>query len=235
MDAYTSQSSGVFLSNDAPVLIAGDSDTALRRAATTVEALGSRIGARVRLETAAERFRIQARASVLWVELERDGGAAMDDLLEQVSSDVANRKCTAVVAAPRDMVDLIFAKAAGHGVELVVEGTEADRVAAMAIALSGAHQIAAVRDMASDQSAERLRQLLVGRLEGRVEAFTRRPRELSLTVPRKVAMAPARSSSTSATTAPRSIGSSVSRKAPPETGGMSATSSPSRSACSGTT
>ena len=178
MDAYTSQSSGEFLSNDAPVLIAGDSDAALRRAAATVEASGSRIGATLRLETAAERFRIQPRASVLWVELERDGGAAMDELLEQVSDDVARRKCTAVVAAPREMVDLVFAKAAGHGVELVVDGSEADRIAAMALALSGADRIDVVRDIASDQSADRLRQLSdeVSRIASTLARLSTEPR-----------------------------------------------------------
>ena len=178
MDAYTSQSSGEFLSNDAPVLIAGDSDAALRRAAATVEASGSRIGATLRLETAAERFRIQPRASVLWVELERDGGAAMDELLEQVSDDVARRKCTAVVAAPREMVDLVFAKAAGHGVELVVDGSEADRVAAMALAMSGADRIDVVRDIASDQSADRLRQLSdeVSRIASTLARLSTEPR-----------------------------------------------------------
>ena len=178
MDAYTSQSSGEFLSNDAPVLIAGDSDAALRRAAATVEASGSRIGATLRLETAAERFRIQPRASVLWVELERDGGAAMDELLEQVSDDVARRKCTAVVAAPREMVDLVFAKVAGHGVELVVDGSEADRVAAMALAMSGADRIDVVRDIASDQSADRLRQLSdeVSRIASTLARLSTEPR-----------------------------------------------------------
>src|SRR5207237_230362 len=42
-------------------------------------------------------------------------------------------------------------------------------------------------------------------------------------------MPPARSSATSATTASSESGSSVTRKEPPETGGISATSSPSRS------
>ena len=41
-----------------------------------------------------------------------------------------------------------------------------------------------------------------------------------------VAIAPAAASATSAITAPGSSGSSVSRNAPPETGGISATSSP---------
>ena len=178
MEAYPSQFSGKFLSNDAPVLIAGDSDVALLRAAATVEASGSRIGATLRLEAAAERFRIQPRTSVLWIELERDGGPAMDDLLEQVSNDVARRKCTAVVAAPRNMVDLVFAKAAGHGVELVIDGSEAERIAAMALALSGADRIETVRDMASDQSAERLRQLSdeVSRIASTLARLSTEPR-----------------------------------------------------------
>jgi len=183
MNLYTSEPSGGLISNDAPVLIAGDSDLALHRAASTVEASGARIGATLRLDAALERFRLQARASVLWVELERDGGAVMDDLLEQISCDVAERKCTAVVAAPRDLVDLVFAKAAGAGVELVVDGSETDRLAALAIAMSGADRVGALGDMASDQSAERLRQLSdeVSRIASTLARLSTEPQGLKST------------------------------------------------------
>ena len=52
-------------------------------------------------------------------------------------------------------------------------------------------------------------------------------------VPEKVAIAPASSLRTSSTTRSSESGSSLSRNAPPETGGISATSSPSASAVSG--
>ena len=57
-----------------------------------------------------------------------------------------------------------------------------------------------------------------------------RPREDNRVVPMKVAIPPACGSLTSRITAAGSSGSSESRNAPPETGGISATSSPSPSA-----
>ena len=45
MDAYTTEPLGDSYFDSAPVLIAGDSDAALQRAARTMEAAGARIGA----------------------------------------------------------------------------------------------------------------------------------------------------------------------------------------------
>lgn len=159
MNAYTSHSSTDSHFGAAPVLIAGDCDAALQRAARTVQAAGARIGATVPLEGAADRISLQASASAVWVELERDGGAAMDRLLDQVSGDVADGRYTAVVVAPGEILDLVFARVAGHGVEIVVDGSDADRAAALAIATSGAHEVNRLSDIASDRNSARLRQL----------------------------------------------------------------------------
>jgi len=159
MDAYASQPSSHSDFGAAPVLIAGDSDASLQRGARTVAAIGARIGATVPLESAADRISLQASASAVWVELERDGGALMDRLLDQVSNDVAEGRYTAVVSARSEILDLVFARIAGHGVELVIDGTDAERAAALAIATSGGHQVEALSDIASDQNNARLRQL----------------------------------------------------------------------------
>jgi hypothetical protein len=81
MNAYTTEPYGDSYSQISPVLIAGDSDAALQRAARTVEAAGARIGAVVPLDSAADRIALQASASAVWIELEQDGGPAMDRLL----------------------------------------------------------------------------------------------------------------------------------------------------------
>ena len=51
---------------------------------------------------------LQASASALWIELERDGGPAMDRLLQQVREDVLDGRCSAVVSGSSDLVDLLF-------------------------------------------------------------------------------------------------------------------------------
>src|SRR5215212_983143 len=82
-----------------PILIAGDSEAALDRAAQTIAASGFRIADRVRLEGAPERIERQAAASAVWVELDGDGGVLMDRLLDLVNRDVADGRYRAVVVA----------------------------------------------------------------------------------------------------------------------------------------
>jgi DNA-binding MarR family transcriptional regulator len=159
MDAYTTGLSQDSYFDAAPVLIAGDSDAAMQRARRTVEAAGLRIAATVPLEQASDRIALQASASALWVELERDGGEVMDRLLQQLDQDTADGRYAAVVAAPAAIVDPLFSHIMSCSVGLVIDGSDADRAAALAVATSGIFKSASLSDVASDQSAERLRQL----------------------------------------------------------------------------
>ena len=142
-----------------PILIAGDSAAALERATRTVAACGLRIAGAVGLEEAPERIERQVAASALWVELGSDRGEPMDRLLDHVNRDVADGRYAAVVAAPAELVDAIAARLTDGGIELVVDGNDADRTAALAVALTDAHRPDRLSDVASDQNATRLRQL----------------------------------------------------------------------------
>ena len=142
-----------------PILIAGDSETALQRATRTVEACGLRVADRVGLEAAPGRIERQAAASALWVELDADHGPLLDRLLDHVNRDVGHGRYPAIVAAPSELIDAISAKLTDSGIELVVDGNEADRAAALAVALTGVGRADRLSDIASDQNATRLRQL----------------------------------------------------------------------------
>ena len=148
-----------------PILIAGDSDDALERAART-EACGHRISDRVRIEVAPERIERQIAASALWVELEADRGAPMDRLLDQVNWEASVGRYRAIVAAPSALIDAIDARLTNSEVAVIVDGDEAERSAALAVALSGAGPADRLSDVASDRNAARLRQLSdeVGRI-----------------------------------------------------------------------
>jgi DNA-binding MarR family transcriptional regulator len=159
MDAISSDYFRGLYSSPAPVLIAGDSAAALDRAERTVGASGLRIGARMLLDEAPERIALQASASALWVELDRDGGPAMDRLLDQVGRDSVEHRYGVVVAAPADLVDPVFTRVADSDVELVIDGNEADRAAALAIAMAASKAEPCLSDVASDQNSARLRQL----------------------------------------------------------------------------
>jgi hypothetical protein len=148
------------------VLIAGDSEAARERAGRTVSASGFRIADRVGLDGAVDRIDRQVSASALWVELDEDGGEAMDALLDRLNADAARGRYSAVVAAGADLVDPVMARLPDHSVQLVIDGSEADRTAALAVALSGADKIDRLSDIATDRNSERLRQLSdeVGRI-----------------------------------------------------------------------
>ena len=142
-----------------PILIAGDSDGALERAARTVAASGLRIADRVTIERAPARLDSQIAASALWIELDADSGAPMDRLLDQVNRDAGAGRYCAIVAAPAQLLDAIDARLTENGIALVVDGDEAERMAALAVALSGTHRAELLSDVGVDQSAARLRQL----------------------------------------------------------------------------
>jgi len=159
MDAITADAFADSYSGPAPILIAGDSDAALHRAVRTVEASGHRIGARLSLGEALDRIGLQASASAIWVELDQDRGELMDRLLDQVRGEADEGRCPAVVSARAEVVDPLVSRLGGSSVELVIDGSDSDRAAALAIALSGAHRAERLSDIASDQNSARLRQL----------------------------------------------------------------------------
>jgi len=150
----------------APVLIVGDSEAARERAACTIAASGLRIADRVAIEHAAKRIDLQVSASALWVELGADGGEAMDTLLSRVNADVGSGRYGAVVSAPRALLDPLAARLTDRSIQIVIDGSDADRAAAMAVAYSGVDDPGRVFDVATDRNSERLRQLSdeVGRI-----------------------------------------------------------------------
>jgi hypothetical protein len=159
MDAHLTDAAKLHYSGPAPALLAATSDAALARAEATLAAAGLRIGARLPLETAAARLEEQAATSAVWLELDCDCGGAMDELLIRLSRDVSDGRYVAIVSAPTELIDIIAARLESSEVQLVIDGNEADRAAALAIATAQIGIPLAVADIASEQSAERLRQL----------------------------------------------------------------------------
>jgi DNA-binding MarR family transcriptional regulator len=141
-----------------PVLVAASSDRALDHAAAAVEAAGFRL-APVTIDEAADRLSIQAAASAVWVEVDSDGGATLDRLLDRIEAEAASGRFPAVVAVPAALIDPIAARLTGRNIDLLVDPTTADRVTALALATAGRDHRARLNDVASEPSAVRLRQL----------------------------------------------------------------------------
>lgn len=159
MDTISTPRADLQYSNNPPILIAATSEAAQRRAVENAEALGWRIAAAIPLEAARERIERQASTAAVWLELDRDGGTAMDKLLNLVSSDVAAGRYAAVVSSTAELLDPVLARVDVSDVELIVDAGEAERAAALMIASSRSGTDYALSDVASDQSAARLRQL----------------------------------------------------------------------------
>jgi DNA-binding MarR family transcriptional regulator len=145
--------------DSSPVLLAASSGSAMRRAEATVVASGLRIGARLAVEDAGARLKQQASASAVWIELDRDGGDQMDELLSQVNHDVSRRFYSAVVSTNAELLDVITAKVDDDAVEVIVEANEFQRSAALALAVGLFGTPNNLSDVSRDRSAERLRQL----------------------------------------------------------------------------
>lgn len=159
MDAISTDASDLQYSDRPPVLLAGSSDGAIARADRTICATGLRVGAKLPLELAQVRIEEQGAATAVWIEIDKDCGGPMDDLLAHVSRDVASGRYAAVVSAPAALLDPIAARLDENAVELIIDGNEAERAAALAIATAQAGRSLCLSDIASDRNADRLRQL----------------------------------------------------------------------------
>src|SRR5689334_16878465 len=98
MDASLTDFPNLAYSNMPPILLAASSEAAMMRAERTINASSLRLGATISIEEAGERLDRQGSAAALWIELDRDCGGPMDELLSRVSSDVAAGRYPAIIS-----------------------------------------------------------------------------------------------------------------------------------------
>ena len=160
MDAYLSNSQNrANLFERPPVLIVADSDAAISRARSTIEMAGLRVADSAGIGDAISRIERQAAASALWVELTEELAEGADRLLDHVASDVSSGRYPAIIAARVDHIDRLGDQVLNGDVDVLIDASEPERSAALALALSGARQAHVVSDVSTDKQAARLRQL----------------------------------------------------------------------------
>ena len=179
MNAYTTEVSyapGAALALP-PILVSGTDQAAIERGARTVEASGMRVADRVLVSVAAERIRNQISLSAVWLELGGDDAPTLDRDLREIGDVVAGRGCGLIIAAPAPMIDLVAATLDFSDAEVVIEGDDAARASALALALARSNSPLRLSDAASDRSAERLRQLSdeVGRIASTLARLSTNP------------------------------------------------------------
>ncbi|MEO8454514.1 MAG: hypothetical protein ABI454_05085 [Sphingomicrobium sp.] len=190
MDALSTDSHDLSNFGRPPILIVASSEAARARAVRTIQATGVRIAADVAIPEARERLERQVSASAVWIELDEDCGGPLDELLTYVDGEVSRGRYAAVVSIASAILDPVIARLEDSAVELIVDADDAQRAAALAIAIITHSMIPRLSDVASDRSAERLRQLSdeVSRI---AETLARLSTDPS-TVPLPVEAAPAR-------------------------------------------
>jgi DNA-binding MarR family transcriptional regulator len=166
MDAYLSNPADLTYSDEPPILITGSSEAAMARAERCVAASGLRIGAKLPIALAGERLAQQGSTRALWIELDQDCGGPLDDLLDAIARDVREERYAAIISTPIEALDAVAARINEAAVEIIVNPSDAERVAALATAVGLLRTPCRANDIAADNNAERLRQLSeeVGRI-----------------------------------------------------------------------
>jgi DNA-binding MarR family transcriptional regulator len=143
-----------------PVLIAASSERGARRAAETIDDAGAPFFS-IPIGQMLSRLDQQTSAAALWLELEDDPGAELDRILERIDAEVGAGRFPAIIAAPQSLIDPIFTRIRHPDIELLVDGTPADRAAALALARwrRNYQNGGVAEDITQEPSAARLRQL----------------------------------------------------------------------------
>jgi len=142
-----------------PLVIAASSAHAMRRAVETAGSAGLRIGAQVGIDEARERLRQQASVAAIWLEIDRDCGESLDELLDDVDEFVRKRRVGAVVSLTSDVVDALGHRLFDGDAQIVIDGDPIERVASLALATAVGRTPERANDVSKDPGAERLRQL----------------------------------------------------------------------------
>jgi len=142
-----------------PALLFGSDARRRARAETALTASGARLVDSLPLDEAVERLDGQPSLGLAWLELgEEDATPALDDLLFRLNALAEDRGTVVIASAPLELVDILAGRLTHRTTEILVEPDNAQRAAALAVALSGALGDVGVKDVGKDNAA-RLRQL----------------------------------------------------------------------------
>jgi hypothetical protein len=159
MDAISTDAADLDYSNPPPMLVVASNDRTMALAERSVAAAGFRVGARLPIEGAAARLDEQISAAGVWVEVDGDCREPLDDLLSTMRRHVGEGRYAAVLSATSELIDPLAALLDVPDIQVLIDPDEADRVAALAIASARRATPLVLKDIASDNNAERLRQL----------------------------------------------------------------------------
>ena len=142
-----------------PALLFGSDRRRRARAEQALRAFNLRLVDSLPLEGAADRLDGQPSLGLAWLELgEEDANAALELALGRLNHMAEDRGTTVIASAPIELLDMVATRLTGRTTEILIDPDDAQRVAALATALSGAAEDRHVGDVGKDNAA-RLRQL----------------------------------------------------------------------------
>ncbi|AHE54926.1 hypothetical protein NX02_16235 [Sphingomonas sanxanigenens DSM 19645 = NX02] len=122
---------------ETPLLIVADTPGGAACAATAAEAAGARVVAIVAPGEAEAALAARPGIGVVWVDLDGDGGAALDRLLDRIDAGARSGGLSAIVSVVPALLDPVFARVGAGPVDLLCNPSPAERAAALGIALIG--------------------------------------------------------------------------------------------------
>ncbi|WP_300973976.1 MarR family transcriptional regulator [Sphingomonas sp. LHG3406-1] len=139
-------------------MVVGDSEDARRRAVGTASLSEVSLLSDLTPAEASEALDERATLSAIWIELDEAPGAAVRRLLDKAGREAARKSCGVVLSLRLEHLDETLQHVGDSDVELLVNASEMERLAALSLAVQPSREMRA-HDVASDASAARLRQL----------------------------------------------------------------------------
>lgn len=140
-----------------PVLVVGDTHGSRYRARASVEASGWSVLDDLTPEGALDRLERRPALSAIWIELDEAPTLAARRFLERADGEGRHSALGLVVATRLEHVDQVLCDLSGR-FDVLVNADDVERIATLSLACSRSCQ-SSVRDMSSEASASRLRQL----------------------------------------------------------------------------
>jgi hypothetical protein len=141
----------------ASLLLLAESQHGLERLRQRADAAGRRVSAAALLDESLELLDRQIAVDAVVMAIEREVGQGAEAALSRLGLAAGNGRYRSVVAAPPELIDIVFARAPEPGVELLCEATELEW--ATAIAAATAPLPAVLNDVSKGSATPRLQQL----------------------------------------------------------------------------
>ena len=158
---------------DPAVLLFADSADGIERGTRSILETGGRIGGARAIDDAIEWLDTQPTIDAVLVDVRHDHGDALDRLIDRLDLAARQGRHGSVVAVTPALLDIAAARASHRDVILLCDAAEADRAAALAVALAGSR---GSRPWLGERDAEpmRLKQLSeeVGRIARTLAALS---------------------------------------------------------------